>query len=142
MKKKRDGTSRGSAPIGPRPSRQLISTPAKSRSTAARTRFRRTSSRKRSSDSDIHIPEPRSGIRDPIQCDDWIPDRSAGKFMQPAYTWLLARPGRWPDTTTKGTGMDFDFTEEQRLLKESVDRFITDRYNFEQRKAFAKNDAG
>src|SRR5947209_19988105 len=62
--------------------------------------------------------------------------------MQPAYTWLLARPGRWPDTTTKGTGMDFDFTEEQRLLKESVDRFITDRYNFEQRKAFAKNDAG
>ena len=38
--------------------------------------------------------------------------------------------------------MDFDFTEEQRLLKESVDRFITDRYNFEQRKAFAKNDAG
>jgi pimeloyl-CoA dehydrogenase small subunit len=41
-----------------------------------------------------------------------------------------------------GTGMDFDFTEEQRLLKESVDRFITDRYEFEQRKAFAKNDAG
>ncbi|MEA2840902.1 MAG: hypothetical protein QOF41_2232 [Methylobacteriaceae bacterium] len=38
--------------------------------------------------------------------------------------------------------MDFDFTEEQRLLKESVDRFITDRYEFEQRKAFAKNDAG
>ena len=38
--------------------------------------------------------------------------------------------------------MDFDFTEEQRLLKESVDRFISDRYEFEQRKAFAKNDAG
>jgi pimeloyl-CoA dehydrogenase small subunit len=38
--------------------------------------------------------------------------------------------------------MDFDFTEEQRLLKESVDRFISDRYDFEQRKTFAKNDAG
>jgi pimeloyl-CoA dehydrogenase small subunit len=41
-----------------------------------------------------------------------------------------------------GTGMDFDFTEEQRLLKESVDRFISDRYEFEQRKTFAKNDTG
>jgi pimeloyl-CoA dehydrogenase small subunit len=38
--------------------------------------------------------------------------------------------------------MDFDFTEEQRLLKESVDRFISDRYDFEQRKTFAKNDTG
>jgi pimeloyl-CoA dehydrogenase small subunit len=38
--------------------------------------------------------------------------------------------------------MDFDFTEEQRLLKESVDRFIGDRYDFEQRKIFAKNDSG
>jgi pimeloyl-CoA dehydrogenase small subunit len=38
--------------------------------------------------------------------------------------------------------MDFDLTEEQRLLKESVERFIADRYDFEQRKAFAKNDAG
>jgi pimeloyl-CoA dehydrogenase small subunit len=38
--------------------------------------------------------------------------------------------------------MDFDFTEEQRLLKESVDRFISDRYDFEQRKNFAKNDSG
>jgi pimeloyl-CoA dehydrogenase small subunit len=38
--------------------------------------------------------------------------------------------------------MDFDFTEEQRLLKESVDRFIADRYDFEQRKTFAKSEAG
>ncbi|MEA2875280.1 MAG: hypothetical protein QOF14_476 [Hyphomicrobiales bacterium] len=38
--------------------------------------------------------------------------------------------------------MDFDFTEEQRLLKESVDRFIADRYDFEQRKTFAKNETG
>ncbi len=38
--------------------------------------------------------------------------------------------------------MDFDFSEEQRLLKESVDRFIADRYDFEQRKTFAKGDTG
>jgi pimeloyl-CoA dehydrogenase small subunit len=38
--------------------------------------------------------------------------------------------------------MDFDFTEEQRLLKESVDRFISDRYDFEQRKTFAQGDSG
>ena len=38
--------------------------------------------------------------------------------------------------------MDFDFSEEQRLLKESVHRFIADRYDFEQRKTFAKNDTG
>ena len=37
--------------------------------------------------------------------------------------------------------MDFDFTEEQRLLKESVDRLVADRYEFEQRKALPP-DAG
>ena len=30
--------------------------------------------------------------------------------------------------------MDFDLSEEQRLLKESLDRLIGDRYAFEQRK--------
>jgi len=30
--------------------------------------------------------------------------------------------------------MDFDLSEEQRLLKESLDRLISDRYAFEQRK--------
>ena len=30
--------------------------------------------------------------------------------------------------------MDFDLSEEQRLLKESLDRLIGDRYDFEQRK--------
>ena len=38
--------------------------------------------------------------------------------------------------------MDFDFSEEQRLLKESVDRLIGDRYDFEQRKTFAQGDSG
>jgi pimeloyl-CoA dehydrogenase small subunit len=38
--------------------------------------------------------------------------------------------------------MDFDFTEEQRLLKESVDRLIGDRYTFEQRKSYGQSQDG
>jgi pimeloyl-CoA dehydrogenase small subunit len=38
--------------------------------------------------------------------------------------------------------MDFDLSEEQRLLKESLDRLIGDRYAFEQRKAYAQNAEG
>jgi pimeloyl-CoA dehydrogenase small subunit len=38
--------------------------------------------------------------------------------------------------------MDFDLTEEQRLLKESVDRFTADRYDFESRKRFMAEPDG
>jgi pimeloyl-CoA dehydrogenase small subunit len=38
--------------------------------------------------------------------------------------------------------MDFDLSEEQRLLKESLDRLIGDRYGFEQRKGYAQNQEG
>ena len=38
--------------------------------------------------------------------------------------------------------MDFDLSEEQRLLKESLDRLIGDRYDFEQRKAYAQSPDG
>ena len=38
--------------------------------------------------------------------------------------------------------MDFDFTEEQRLLKESLDRLLADRYGFDQRKSYAQNPEG
>jgi pimeloyl-CoA dehydrogenase small subunit len=38
--------------------------------------------------------------------------------------------------------MDFDLSEEQRLLKNSVDRLVGDRYSFEQRKAYAQNPEG
>ena len=38
--------------------------------------------------------------------------------------------------------MDFDLTEEQRLLKDSVDRLVTDQYGFEQRKKYALEPAG
>ncbi len=38
--------------------------------------------------------------------------------------------------------MDFDLTDEQRMLKESVEQLITDRYDFEQRKKYMKEEAG
>ena len=38
--------------------------------------------------------------------------------------------------------MDFDFTDEQRMLKDSVEQLITDRYDFEQRKKYLKEEAG
>ena len=38
--------------------------------------------------------------------------------------------------------MDFDLSEEQRLLKESLDRLIGDRYAFEQRKSYSQSPEG
>jgi pimeloyl-CoA dehydrogenase small subunit len=38
--------------------------------------------------------------------------------------------------------MDFDLTEEQRLLKDSVDRLISDQYQFEQRKKYMTEPDG
>ena len=38
--------------------------------------------------------------------------------------------------------MDFDLTGEQRLLKDSIDRVLSERYGFEQRSAYAREAAG
>ena len=38
--------------------------------------------------------------------------------------------------------MDFDLSDEQRLLKDSVDRFVADRYDFETRKGVMKETDG
>ena len=38
--------------------------------------------------------------------------------------------------------MDFDLSEEQRMLKESVERLITERYDFEHRKQYMKEAPG
>ncbi len=38
--------------------------------------------------------------------------------------------------------MDFDLSEEQRLLKDSIDRLLADRYDFEQRKKVRQSDTG
>src|SRR5215510_16085533 len=41
-----------------------------------------------------------------------------------------------------GLSMDFSFTDEQRLLKESVERLLADRYPFEARQRFMDEPAG
>jgi alkylation response protein AidB-like acyl-CoA dehydrogenase len=38
--------------------------------------------------------------------------------------------------------MDFDFSDEQRMLKDSVEQLITDRYDFEQSKKYMKEEIG
>jgi pimeloyl-CoA dehydrogenase small subunit len=38
--------------------------------------------------------------------------------------------------------MDFDLNDEQRLLKDSIDRLIADQYSFEQRKAYSGHAVG
>jgi pimeloyl-CoA dehydrogenase small subunit len=38
--------------------------------------------------------------------------------------------------------MDFDLSEDQRLLKDSVDRLVADQYQFEQRKKYIREPAG
>src|SRR6516164_9054368 len=38
--------------------------------------------------------------------------------------------------------MDFEFSEEQRLLKDSVERLLSDRCDFEQRKAYMQEPGG
>src|SRR5437763_7665906 len=38
--------------------------------------------------------------------------------------------------------MDFDFSEEQRLLQDSVDRLLADRYTFDKRKAYLAEPEG
>jgi len=38
--------------------------------------------------------------------------------------------------------MDFDFTEEQRMLKDSVERLVAERYDFEQRNAYLATPDG
>src|SRR2546423_15687243 len=38
--------------------------------------------------------------------------------------------------------MDFDLSEEQRLLKESIDGLLTDSYDFEARKKYQKEKRG
>jgi pimeloyl-CoA dehydrogenase small subunit len=49
----------------------------------------------------------------------------------------------WPARFEREQGkMDFDLSEEQRLLKESVEGLLTDAYDFEQRKKYMKEKGG
>src|SRR5258707_3555311 len=45
-------------------------------------------------------------------------------------------------TSERVENMDFDLSEEQRLLKESVDGLLTDSYDFEARKKYMKEKGG
>ncbi len=38
--------------------------------------------------------------------------------------------------------MDFDLSEDQRLLKDSVDRLVANQYQFEQRKKYMREPSG
>ena len=38
--------------------------------------------------------------------------------------------------------MNFDLSEEQQLLKDSVDRFVSDNYDLDTRQKLSKNEAG
>src|SRR4051812_2683465 len=51
-------------------------------------------------------------------------------FPPPCYSPFATRHSPIRDSD----GMDFDLTEEQRLLKDSVERLVADRYDFESRK--------
>ena len=46
------------------------------------------------------------------------------------------------DPQNKEVTMDFDLSEDQRLLKDSVDRLMADQYQFEQRKKYMSEPAG
>src|SRR4051812_28037914 len=44
--------------------------------------------------------------------------------------------------SVKASSMDFDLTEEQRLLRDSVDRLLADNYTFEKRRAYLAETEG
>src|SRR3954464_2697769 len=117
-------TSRRSAPTGPAQWRRPISTGARSRSTGGRTRSRRTSSRRRFWGCER------------ANC-EW---RMASGFRLRAirHSPFATRHSPIRDSD----GMDFDLTEEQRLLKDSVDRLVADRYEFESRKRYQAEPDG
>ncbi len=62
----------------------------------------------------------------------WMPGSSPGMTVR----------GTAIQTHRQGTDMDFDFSEEQRLLRDSVERMIADQYDFEQRKKYMAEPDG
>src|SRR5215469_6155494 len=74
--------------------------------------------------------------------DRWRPRISTG-----ARSRSTAAPTRSSGISSRrrswgSEAMDFDLTEEQRLLQESVGKLIADEYDFEKRKIYAKEPAG
>src|SRR5437870_3585734 len=107
---------------GPRRSRRATSTTARSRSTAAPTRSSATSSPRRCWDCRI---------------------RRVGRAKRNPPSSSAQRDGfRCALPILQGRNMDFDLSEEQRLLKESVDGLLTDTYDFDSRKKYASEKGG
>src|SRR6185312_7619779 len=73
-------------------------------------------------------------------------DRGGTDVLQLSQGFDLRRLERNPPQHHRqgdtGTLMDFDLTDEQRLLKDSVDRLIADHYQFEQRKKYLAEPDG
>src|SRR6185312_16352493 len=63
---------------------------------------------------------------------DLSPQAGEGEANPPSPRFVSEEQGK----------MDFDLSEEQRLLKESVDGLLTDSYDFEQRKKYMKEKGG
>src|SRR5439155_16833120 len=119
---------------GPPRSRRAISTTARSRSTAAPTRSSATSSPRRCWGCEVAIRLVVMAGVDPA-----IHVLTQGKNVD-----ARDKPGhdeelRWPERASK---MDFELSEEQRLLKESVDGLLTDSYDFDARKKYQKEKDG
>src|SRR5207245_9093457 len=51
-------------------------------------------------------------------------------------------PEEHPDQSRAGSVMDFEFTDEQRLLRDSVDRLLADHYGFAQRRGYLAEPEG
>src|SRR5918993_348585 len=64
-------------------------------------------------------------------------DPRSGLALWTPFPSAALRPGM-----TRRQDMDFDLSEEQRLLKDSVDRLMADRYDFESRRRYAQESEG
>ena len=51
-------------------------------------------------------------------------------------------PSEWRRAELPGNRVDFSFSEDQELLRNSLRTFLTDRYSFEERRATAQSDRG
>ena len=68
-----------------------------------------------------------------------VPGIHATAALRPAVDGR-AEPGH--DGMGRIASMDFDLTEEQRLLRDSVDRLLADHYTFDKRKAYLAEPDG
>ena len=112
-----------------------------------------------------HRPDP-SGDRQLRPCDSRAPGerqslhagsglrahrvRKVSEFAQAQHLWRIKRDpaqhhrksGFGPVIAARGYRMDIQFTEEQELLRSSVQRLLRDRYDFDARRKIVATDEG